>query len=77
MSNILNSTSAPVEMEFQLEGTLRSLTMDNIPTENSRDGSGTLSLTKVISRNEYSKASEYTGDACNYTTEETTISRLL
>lgn len=81
MSNILDSTIAVEGMEFQLEGylTKESLTMDNIPTENLLDCSETVSLTRALGKDVYSKASkeDNTGDACTLNPEETTINRLL
>lgn len=77
MSNILNQAFAMKGLDFHLEGTLESLTMDNIPTENWIDNGEPKTPTKV--RNDYSDASEYnkTEERSTVTTEAATICRLL
>ena len=80
MSNILNTAFSAEEMDFQLEGALRSLTMDQTSTENQPDGSETRSLTTVPERDKYSEAYSIgikNGVVTKLTTKETTINRLL
>lgn len=57
MSNILDSTSDAEGMDFDLEGALRSLTMDHCPTENQASGSETSTHTTMATRNVNSKGS--------------------